>query len=80
MGYRLFVGRQPRDIPEVKYRGYSIRYEFRTKWVAQVRRPGGYMIVKDGIIWATPEEGEAGLLERARARIDKEEDQRLVLD
>lgn len=60
---------------EEVYRGYSIRFHFRNdRWSAQVRRPGGFMVMKDGFINATPEEGEHVLLERARARVDSEED------
>ncbi len=59
---------------EVTYRGYSIRFHSTPlRWSAQVRRPGGYMILKDGFITATLDEGENILLERARARIDAEE-------
>jgi hypothetical protein len=59
---------------EVQYRGYSIRFH-RTdvRWSAQIRRPGGFMVMRDGFVTATIEEGETVLLERARVRIDAEE-------
>jgi len=58
----------------ILHRGYSIRFHQRNgRWSAQVRRPGGFLVIKDGFVTATLEEGEAVLLERARARIDEEE-------
>lgn len=55
------------------YRGHSIRYHQRNgRWSAQIRRPGGFMVMKDGFITAAAEEGEGVLLDRARARIDAE--------
>jgi hypothetical protein len=59
---------------EVTHRGYSIRFHSTlVRWSAQIRRPDGYMILKDGFITASLDEGETVLLERARARIDAEE-------
>jgi hypothetical protein len=55
------------------YRGYSIRYDLRGTWTAQIRRPGGYVVMRDGFITATTDEGEQILLKRARERIDQEE-------
>lgn len=58
---------------EVDYRGYSIRFHFRSdRWSAHIRRPGGFVVIKDGFITATAEEGEAVLLNQARFRIDQE--------
>jgi hypothetical protein len=66
---------------QVEYRGYSIRYEKRTHgWVAHIRRPGGFVIIRNGIIGATLDEGEEILLQLARARIDEEEDGKVNLD
>lgn len=59
---------------EVIYRGYSIRFHLRSNWSAQIRRPGGFMVMRDGFIVASAEEGEGVLLARCRERIDKEED------
>jgi hypothetical protein len=60
----------------IKYRDYTISYELRTRWLAQIKRPGAYMIMKDGMIRASAEEGEEVLLARCRARIDQEEGKR----
>ena len=60
---------------ETSYRGYSIRYRNTgVRWSAHIRRPGGFMVMKDGFLAASLEEGEAVLLQRARAKIDAEED------
>jgi hypothetical protein len=57
------------------YRGHSIRYHQRNgRWSAQVRRPGGFLVMKDGFMTAAADEGESVLLDRARARIDAEFD------
>ena len=57
---------------EIEYRGYSVRFDFRNgRWSAHVRKPGGFIVIKDGFITATAEEGETVLLDRARARIDQ---------
>ena len=61
---------------KIKYRDYTISYDLLTRWLAQIRRPGAYMIMKDGIIRASLEEGEEVLLERCRERIDREEGKR----
>lgn len=59
----------------VLHRDYSIRFHQRNgRWSAQVRRPGGFVVMKNGFVTATLEEGEGVLLDRARARIDEEED------
>jgi hypothetical protein len=56
------------------YRRYVISYEqTRTGWRAQIRRPGGYLIMRNGLITATAVEGEDVLLSRCRERIDEEE-------
>jgi hypothetical protein len=62
---------------EIDYRGYSIRFDFRNgRWSAHVRRPGGFIVIKDGFITATAEEGESGLLARARALIEQQTEAR----
>ena len=58
---------------ELEYRGYSIRFSCNANWTAHIRKPGGFLILKDSFITASLEEGEGVLLERARARIDQEE-------
>ena len=70
-----FKGRRTEPMPHLEYCGYDIRYEERAHgWVAHIRRPGGVLIMRDGTISATLDEGEEVLLELCRARIDKEED------
>jgi hypothetical protein len=70
----LIDNKNKKTMKEVIYRGYSIRFHSTPlRWSAQVRRPGGHMVLKDGFITATLEEGESVLLERARARVDVEE-------
>ena len=59
---------------EIKHREYSIRYRNTgVRWTAHIRRPGGFLVMRDGFVTATLQEGEAVLLERARATIDAEE-------
>jgi hypothetical protein len=56
------------------YRNYRISYHFKSgKWSAHVYRPSSPIIMRNGIINATAEEGEALLLERVHAMIDKAE-------
>ena len=56
------------------YREYVISYEqTRNGWRAQIRRPGGYLIMRNGLLTATIVEGEDALLSRCRERIDNEE-------
>jgi hypothetical protein len=45
---------------EVTYRGYSIRFHLRNNWSAQIRRPGGYVVMKNGFLTASVEEAENG--------------------
>lgn len=62
---------------EVTHRGYAIRYQLKlNRWSAHVLRPGGFMVMRDGFITATVDEGEEVLLRRALARIDEELRQR----
>lgn len=58
---------------DVTHREFIIRYRNSgVRWSAHIRRPGGFIVLRDGFISATPEEGEAVLLQRARERIDRE--------
>jgi hypothetical protein len=64
---------------QTTYRGYSIRFHRTDRyWSAQIRKPGGFVILRDGYITATHEEGAPVLLTRACARIDAELAQRLT--
>ena len=57
----------------IQHCGYIVRFGFRNdRWAAHVLKPGGLLIIKDGSVTATADQGEAVLLERARARIDQE--------
>jgi hypothetical protein len=55
------------------YRGYRIGYHCESKWFAHIYRPSSPLIMRNGTVQATREEGEAVLLERARVRIDEAE-------
>ncbi len=55
------------------YRGYTIRYGCNLDWFAHIYRPGSPLIMTDGVVAASPAEGEAVVLARARSRIDAEE-------
>jgi hypothetical protein len=55
------------------YRGYTIRYGRNLDWFAHVYRPGSPLIMTDGVLVASLEEGEERVLALARARIDAEE-------
>jgi hypothetical protein len=81
MPSRPFNGRRTEDMRQVEYRGNNIRYEERVHgWVAHIRRPGGFVIMRKGIINATLDEGEEALMQLSRACIDEEEDGRINLD
>jgi hypothetical protein len=57
---------------ETSYRNYRIRYHKVTEWFAHVYRPGENKRMSD-IPKASLAEGEAVLLSRARAIVDREE-------
>ena len=59
---------------EERHLGYLIKYNFTgADWEARIYRPGSGIIMSDGIVTATKDEGEGMLLARARSRIDYEE-------
>jgi len=56
------------------HRNYRISYHFKSgQWLGYIYRPSSPLIMRNGTITATAEEGESILLERARARIDEAE-------
>lgn len=62
------------SIRSANYRGYTIRYGSDLDWFAHVYRPGSPLIMTDGVLTASLEEGEQRVLALARKRIDQEED------
>ncbi len=67
VGWELFL-------EETTYRGYRIRYHCVQEWFAHIYPPRSVAIMKDGgTVLASKGEGKDVLLERACARIDREE-------
>jgi hypothetical protein len=61
-------------MPSTKYRDYRISYYLLSEgWSAHIYRPSSPLIMRNGMVTATVEEGEEVLLEGARARIDDAE-------
>jgi hypothetical protein len=58
---------------ELIYRGYAVRFRSSDEhWSAHIRKPGGLFVMRGGFLTATLEEGQAVLLERAKALIDQD--------
>ena len=67
---RAFTG----TMQTLTYRGYVISFQRKPSgWIAHIRRPGGYVIMRNGIVRATDVEDEENLLRLCRQRIDEEE-------
>ena len=60
---------------ETMYRGYRVRYHKVAEWFAHIYRPGASSMMSEKPK-ATVQEGEALLMVRVRAIIDREEEAR----
>jgi hypothetical protein len=60
------------------YRGYTIRYGSNLDWFAHIYRPGSPLIMTNGVVTVSLEEGAERLLALVRAYIDREEGKRTL--